>query len=209
MAISKEALAEIISGRAAQLCSEHANNAMDNMKSNTPNAQYFDGNYDFDSLYLTESSIQENNANGKDFTLSQKKAQNSKLPQAIIESMMTNHIDVSSTDPERSVLDTLGIPAKPQQKPQQQRQIIREQVLPNQTYSSNNGVDYSIIKAIVEECIDRKLNEHLNKQSLNESTNTTLKTIGLADGKIKLIDNKGNVFMSNLEYHGNIKDKKK
>jgi hypothetical protein len=41
---------------------------------------------------------------------------------------------------------------------------------------------------------------------LNEGT--TIKGIGLSNGKIKLVDNKGNVFSAKLEYQGNTKDKK-
>lgn len=200
MAISKEDLAAIISGKAAQLCSEDANRRMDAMKTNNPSSfnESYNADYDFDSLYLNESSSE--TVQPRDYTVSQKKANNSKLPQAIIESMMNNQIDVSTLNPERSVLDSLGVKAKPQQK-----QIVREDISPKQIYSSNN-IDYSIIKAIIEECIDRKLTEHFAKQPLNENT---LKTIGLAEGKIKLIDNKGNIFMSALEYQGNLKDKKK
>lgn len=202
MAISKEELASIISGRAAQLCSADANRQMDNYKKNQPvmNESY-SSDFDFDSLYLNESSQTINNSSTTDYQVSQKKAMNSKLPSAIVESMVNNKIDVSSMNPERSVLDTLGVKAKPQQ-----RQMIQENITPNHSMTVNNGIDYSIIKAIIEECIDRKLTEHFAKQPLNENT---LKTIGLAEGKIKLIDNKGNIFMSNLEFQGNLKDKKK
>ena len=44
------------------------------------------------------------------------------------------------------------------------------------------------------------------KGLLNEGT--TIKGIGLSNGKIKLVDNKGNVFSAKLEYQGNTKDKK-
>ena len=201
MAISKEALAEIINGRAAQLCSEHANEIMDTMKTNAPNNEYFSGNYNFDSLYLNEdtsSSYQTQQNNNSNVNMN--------VAASIRESMMSNPIDVSSLNPEASVLDTLGVKSKPRQ--QQPRQMVTENITPKQTFTSamNSGIDYSIFKAIVEECIDRKLNEHFSKQSLNENT---LKTIGLAEGKIKLIDNKGNVYLSNLQYQGNIKDKKK
>lgn len=64
------------------------------------------------------------------------------------------------------------------------------------------GVDYSIIKAIVNEC----LNEYF-KRPLNESAGT-LSGIGLKEGKIKLVDNKGNIFSANLEYQGSTKKNK-
>ena len=68
------------------------------------------------------------------------------------------------------------------------------------------GIDYALIKTIINECIETKLNEVLQKGILNEGT--TLKGIGLSNGKIKLIDNKGNVFSAKLEYQGNTKEKR-
>jgi len=68
------------------------------------------------------------------------------------------------------------------------------------------GIDYALIKTIVNECLEEKLNEMAERGLLNEGT--TLKGIGLSEGKIKLVDNKGNVFQAKLEYKGNTKDKK-
>ena len=68
------------------------------------------------------------------------------------------------------------------------------------------GVDYALIKTIISECLDEKLAEMSQKGMLNEGA--TLKGIGLSGGKIKLVDNKGNVFSAKLEYQGNTKDKK-
>lgn len=72
--------------------------------------------------------------------------------------------------------------------------------------SGGGGIDYALIKTIVNECIETKLNEILQKGLLNEGT--TLKGIGLSNGKIKIVDNKGNVYSAKLEYQGNTKDKK-
>lgn len=68
------------------------------------------------------------------------------------------------------------------------------------------GIDYALIKTIVNECLEQKLGEMAERGLLNEGT--TLKGIGLSEGKIKLVDNKGNVFQAKLEYKGNTKDKK-
>lgn len=68
------------------------------------------------------------------------------------------------------------------------------------------SIDYSLIKTIVNECIEAKFNEMAQRGLLNEGT--TIKGIGLSNGKIKLVDNKGNVFSAKLEYQGNTKDKK-
>lgn len=68
------------------------------------------------------------------------------------------------------------------------------------------GIDYALIKTIVNECLETKLNEMAQQGLLNEGA--TLKGIGLGNGKIKIVDNKGNVFSAKLEYQGNTKDKK-
>lgn len=60
------------------------------------------------------------------------------------------------------------------------------------------GIDYALIKTIVNEAVETKMNDI-----------GTLKAIGLTAGKIKLVDNKGNVFTAKLEFQGNIKDKNK
>ena len=57
-------------------------------------------------------------------------------------------------------------------------------------------------KNLVNEC----LNEYFSKQSLNEST--SLQTIGLSNGTISLVDNKGNIFKAKLEKIGNTNEKK-
>ena len=72
--------------------------------------------------------------------------------------------------------------------------------------SGGGGIDYSLIKTIVNECIETKLNEVLSKGLLTEGA--TLSGIGLKNGKIKIVDNKGNVYSAKLEYQGNTKDKK-
>jgi hypothetical protein len=58
--------------------------------------------------------------------------------------------------------------------------------------------DYAALKEIIYEAIDKKLGDI-----------GTLKAIGLSAGKIKLVDNKGNVFVAKLEYKGNVNDKNK
>ena len=94
-------------------------------------------------------------------------------------------------DKRASELDGKGMPKKQQ---------VTESV------SHDGGIDYALIKTIVNECIESKLNEVFQKGLLNEGA--TLKGIGLSNGKIKIVDNKGNVYSAKLEYQGNTKDKK-
>ena len=72
-------------------------------------------------------------------------------------------------------------------------------VMGAQSYGS---VDYTIIKAIVSECIK----EYFSKQPINESS---IKTIALGKGTIKIVGANGDVFQAKLEKVGNLNDKKK
>lgn len=202
MAISKEQLASIISGRAAQLCSPEGTRLIESHTGkqgihsdfNNPDpSAYDDDAYAFDSMYL--SSLDE--GEDKDIQYSSSSASNSRMPDHIKKSMLENRIDTSSLG-QTSVLDNLGI--KPQKRTQQRRQPIQEQTTPVSS-APQASVDYSIIKAIVNEC----LNEYFKKQPLNESA--TLKTIGIDKGVISLVDSSGNVFKAKLEKIGNTNDK--
>lgn len=208
MAFSKEDLAQIISGKARELCTPEASQqrSVHNMSGgNRLNEDYNRGYEDenFRDPFVNDSSYESYETtplvnNGKDIQISAKRVAESNLPDAIKKMMIENPIDVTPMNPHKSVLSGLNI-----QSPKRQENI-KETYQPQ--INNNGGIDYSLIKLIIEECVDRKMKEYMGKQSLNENT---LKTIGLSEGKIKLVDNKGNVFMSKLEYQGNINDKKK
>ena len=146
------------------------------------------------------------------------RVKNSKMLSAIKEEMIKNPIDTAAlnsqmlesaaggnpannnrlmrmvsaakkVDARASELDGKGMPKRPMNE---------------QAYGG--GIDYALIKTIINECIETKFNEMAQKGLLNEGT--TVKGIGLSNGKIKLVDNKGNVFSAKLEYQGNTKDKK-
>lgn len=200
MAISKEQLAAIISGRAKHLCNPEGDRMVESRMKHSavnldnPDPSAYDSDADvFDSMYTSSLSERRNSGDMKYNEIS---ASNSKLPEHIKQSMLNERIDVSSLGG-GSVLDSLGIKPEPQRK---QRQQVIENVQP-QYNSTQTSVDYSIIKAIVNEC----LNEYFSKHSLNESA--SLKTIGLSNGTISLVDNKGNVFKGKLEKIGNTKEK--
>ena len=118
-------------------------------------------------------------------------ARNSRMPDAIKQSMMQEQIDVNALRTEGgSVLDSLGVQAPPKRR---QRAPMNENYRPG----AESGVNYGLIKQIINECIDEKLGDN------------TLKTIQVGDGKIRLVDNQGRIFIANLEYKGNVSDKKK
>jgi hypothetical protein len=144
-------------------------------------------------MYL--STLDEGRESG-DINYSSSTAVNSRMPENIKKSMLEQRIDTSGLG-QTSVLDSLGI--KPTKAQQRRKTQLNEQV---SAPVAANGIDYSIIKAIVNEC----LKEHFSKQQLNEST--SLQTIGLSNGTISLVDNKGNVYKAKLEKIGNTNDKK-
>lgn len=198
MAVSKEKMAEIL-GRAQKLCSpagdrllnEFSNKSGGGM-SNTPlpPPDYSSAGWD-DDMYVGDSygqsQVQYQGAPlGENHTM---------MPDAIRNSMMSNPIDTSAFD-----VDEMNTVAKmmPRRKVQQRAQL-NEQVSNSSPMST--GIDYSVLRAIINECIDTKLREYLGgeRQSLNENT---LAGIKLSDGNIKLIDNGGRVFKAKLEYVG-------
>lgn len=195
MAISQEQLAAIIGGRARQLCSPENGKLIEsytrnNSNFNDPDPSYYDSDAaEYDNMYLSES-VDYNDG----LQYSNTSASNSKMPEHIKQSMLENRIDTTALG-QTSVLDTLGVkPAKRSQR----RQPMNEQARSAQVSS----IDYSLIKTIVNEC----LNEYFAKQPLNESA--TLKTIGLSGGNISLVDNKGNIYKAKLEKIGNKNDNK-
>lgn len=191
MAIDKNKLASIIQGKARALC----NPALDNAKPQRLNEGYQENNsFGFEDPYLSNTYSYEHT---RDITFTDENVQNSKLPDFIKESMANQHIDMTDG---LSVLDDMGI--KPNKK-QVRRQMVNENIQKPATISPSNGIDYTIIKAIVNECLKEYFD---NKQPLNEST--SLQTIGLQNGNISLVDNKGNIFKAKLEKIGNKNDKK-
>lgn len=117
-------------------------------------------------------------------------ASQSKLPKAIMESMMTTQIDTSCLAPSNDLNNIMKkVQQNMPQQPQQTQMVTEERIMP----SNASGIDYNYIRTIIEECIDRKFKE------LNENT---LKGVKLKEGKIMLVDNSGNIFHANLEYKG-------
>lgn len=209
MGVSKEQLSSIIAGKAAALCRPELDNAKSVSRGQVnegfggPDPSAYDGDAArWDSMfsdYAGEDYQMPTAAPTRDISYSEAGAARSQMPEAIKESMMKNKIDVSKLS-NQSVLDTLGIRGKKTTAPTQQRQVVTEQTY--QSQPAAGGVDYSIIKAVVSECIK----EYFKSQPLNESS---IKTIGLGKGAIKIVDASGNVFQAKLEKIGNVNDKKK
>lgn len=191
MGVTKEQLAAILQGKAKKLCSVEGDKKINEFAStnksnlNDPSPSMYDGDADaMDRLYLSENAYNDT------------KMAKSNLPDSIKKSFMTKKIDVGDgTINGGSILDTMNI----------EKSQVRETVnRPIQSVASTSpNIDYSIIKAIVNESLREFFKD---KEALNESS--TLKAIRLKEGKIRIIDNRGNIFSANLERTGNINEKK-
>ena len=125
---------------------------------------------------------------------------NKGLPKEILESFSNNYIDQSVFDPNRSVLDKMGITGDNMQ-PQQ------ENYVPQQS-QPNAKVDYEMIKAIVESSVKKYVNA-LGKKMLNENKSVAnldeINAIQITDKKIAIVTKNGNLFEGKLNFVKNIK----
>ena len=141
-------------------------------------------------------------------TMSEEKAASLGIPMSVFREMEKDYGDGGilsntpsiMTESSGSVLD--GVKLTP--SPRRQEPIVEQRYTPTpqpQIPTGTVGVDYTIIKAIVEECIKRNI-EEIKASILQESS---LKRVRLGEGnKIQLVDNKGNLYESTLEYKKNI-----
>ena len=79
---------------------------------------------------------------------------------------------------------------------------------PQQAFTTGAGVDYPMIRTIVEDIV-RKYSQSLKKNILNESTGNGTEINTIALGKtFKFLDNKGNIYECTMKKVGNINNKK-
>lgn len=210
MAISKDRLASIISGKAAKLCSSESQRQIREMGTNMSsrlNEAAMQGD-DMAAQYeamLGYNSDDNDGGSSKDITFTSADAQMSNLPEHIKKSMLEHNIDRSGLGG-TSVLDSMGIKPKKATKNVQRTPITEQQQQMPQQYAvpaMPSNVDYSIIRAVVNEC----LKEYFGKQPLNEGI-SALETVALKGKTISLVDNKGNIYQGNLKLIGNTNDKK-
>lgn len=207
MSVSKEQLGNIIANRAAALCRPEMDNARAVSRPRVdegfggPDPSAYDGDAAKWDAMFSDYAEEDYTPASRDIQYGATGAARSQMPAAIKESMMKKKIDASALGND-SVLDTLGVKGKPTTAPTQRKQQVNEQTMPVMGAQNHGSVDYSIIKAIVSECI----RDYFKSQPLNENG---LKTIALGKGAIKIVDNGGNVYQAKLERVGNINEGKK
>ena len=112
-----------------------------------------------------------------------------------MESFSNNYIDTNALDPDRPVLDRIGITDGTQQ--------ITETYQPTKQLVGGS-VDYEIIKSIVESAVKKYVNA-LGKKVLTE--NNDLSMIQVGEKKINLVTKAGDVYEATLIKKYNVKDK--
>ena len=168
---------------------------------------------DYDAMYLSDAAYASSRPTPGGANLSADRPitngtmAKSKVPDFIKQSMVNEVIDSSalSANP-LDRMDLSKFEKTPQNMPKPRQVVTEQQTVAPAQVAMPAGVDYSIIRAILKECIDEKFKElGLTKGMLSENT---LKTIHLKGGNIKLVDNSGNVYAAQLEKKGNINDKR-
>lgn len=162
----------------------------------------------WDRMFLSEAAYDDNSPSAqkkevKQMPITQASATRSRVPDFIKESMLSKVIDTSglSANPlDRMDLSKLSVK---QNTPAQT--VITEQQVPQQVATVPSGIDYPLIRTIINECIENKFKEYgLTKGQLNENT---LKSIHLKGGTINIVDNSGNVYSAKLKLEGNVNKK--
>ena len=127
---------------------------------------------------------------------------NKSLPKEILESFSTNYIDQSAFDPNRSVLDSMGITNNEQSVVEQR---ATQQV---QTPVSNSKIDYELIKSIVESSVKKYIGA-LSKKMLTENKvneGNEINAIQFTGKKFVFVTKNGDMYESNLKFIKNVKD---
>jgi hypothetical protein len=142
--------------------------------------------------------------------ISEAAVKRSKLPEFIKQSMINEVIDTSNMATGVAEADlaaiTSRLPRKAINETVTRPQAGTTSIPPAPVAIGTSSVDYTIIKAIINECLETKFKElGLTKEKLNEAT---LSSIHLKGGKIKLVDNSGNVFSASLVKQGNLNENK-
>lgn len=220
MALSEDVLRKLITPNAKALSSPKGDKIIDEGRSG--NIDDFDDSMFLAETYSEPGEISQSKARAlTDYSsnnFNPARVKNTRMSSAILEDMVKHPIDTTALNAQKleSASGNLNenmdrfskMVAGAKMVDQRANELDGKSPTKRQVTESvgGAGIDYALIKTIINECIDAKFNEMAQRGLLNEGT--TVKGIGLSNGKIKLVDNKGNVFSAKLEYQGNTKDKK-
>ena len=142
------------------------------------------------------------------------------IPRDIVESILNNPLDLKPIeDTKMSVLEeklannglknAVDIFNKVEKKDQEAKAKLNEQL--SYCSTENSNINYDALKQLIEECLDKKLNEI--KQTLNESVShqnyvPSMKFLSFKDN-FYFVDNDDNVFECIMKYKGKRKTSNK
>ena len=136
------------------------------------------------------------------------------LPQDIYESIMENPLNA---EPE-SELDELFSKGKlirqpdtlNESRPSLSDYVPRQQPAPQQAPVQSMGVDYSLIRMIVEDVVNKKM-EQMSRQMLNESKSVSpvLSTLRIRENKLNFLTADGDLYEAELKFVKNVRNNKK
>ena len=208
MALSEQQLASIL-GNAKKLCNPEADRVMNEYRGVNANQKKGSEEHEnyrtwetagFDDVYAGGDSTKLSQSAPQQQIMESSGPNRSRLPEAIKKSMMENRYEFHDMTEEgklESAISSLS---------QRQRQVVNEAYSQPQAQNAviGGGIDSNYLKFLIKESLKEYFAE---KGTLNEGA--TLRQIGLSEGKIKLVDNKGNIYSAQLELTGNVRDKKK
>ena len=165
----------------------------------------------WDRMFLSEAAYEDNGPQAQQQPkaaptrpITQASASRSRVPDFIKESMLSNSIDTTALS--ENPLDRMDLSRfQKGGAPEPVRQQVNEVVAPQQT----GGIDYPLIRAIINECMENKLKEYGLVKTTGTLNESTLKSIHLRGGTINLIDNSGNIYSAKLKKEGNVNESKK
>lgn len=204
--------------RAKRLIQMDADGSLDRIKqqsiSENKMSYNVDGTVNSNLTYNKENTIQQQTVMQNDFKINK-----SKLPNEILESFKNKQIDTTLLNggmgkTNGSVLDQLdaltnGKVLNESNVNQIKKQIKEESIIAKPIQNTSQGIDYSMIKMIVEECV-RKYTSSVNKKIINEINSRqdlgTLQAMKIGN-KFSFITSNGDLYEAKLKFIKNINDK--
>ena len=174
-----------------------------------------DGSLMSEDFSLSDYAQSTNNGNNLSVN---KNIPNKGLPNAIYESLINNPLNPDDNN-ELDELFSQGKLKKPNLTENQKKYsdyVNEEKIIQNNNSQqqpiqvTGGSIDYSIIKLIIEDIIDKKL-EDIKTKILNESVNNqpSIDSIRFNGNKFHFLTGNGDIYEADLKYIKNIKDNKK